>query len=186
MKATIFKGLNQITAQVVQHTPSVEPVMRALKGRQLKLVMTDLNLKLYWVDQRWQAEADGPFDAILSGSSVALGFAGLSALQGEATLDGIRIEGDMALAMHLQTLIKAIDFDPAHLCEQTLGETPTEWLGLGVRLFRRVLEGSKERLQTEVVKPLVTRDEMDVFCDDVDAFALAVERLSAKWDAKHA
>ena len=190
----IITHVNNALHQCAKADPALQTIVDALADRTLKVHITDMDLVLYWVSEHdhWgiRSEVNKPCDAVLSGSSVALFFIGVSQLSGEAPqFQGIRVEGDMNLAMQLQTLLKTVRLDKDICLSECLGDRGAAALMSAGRFLGKVARavgedlGQRTRLGPSMV--VGTREVRD-FCDEVDAFVASVDRLSARMKERKA
>ncbi len=170
--------------QLVQAEPTLQALVTALEDHTLHLHLTDLNQDFYWVshDQDWHLRPSIPaghaVDATLTASSVALFAAGLAPHAGRVA--GVRVEGDLQLALTLQQLLSQVTIDHQARLGEWVGETPAAAITHAVGLLAKVIQaiGTEARQAVQARQSwVVGQEELAEFCDEVDQLVARVDRL---------
>lgn len=165
------------------------PELRArLAGRSaaLKIVGPDLEFFLCPTPAQivLRDKQDVPPDVSISGTPWALGRAGL---QREGLPEGLRIEGDGALAQGFQQLLAEARLDWEAELARVLGDEPARLLGAGLRRGMDTLRDSGRRFAENLAEylreetgDLPHRHKVDRFVREVDTLRDDVARAEAR------
>ena len=192
VKSTLGRLFGVALNRAVRLDPALPAQLAPLEGRRLEFHLTAPPLAFAATVRQGRFEIgpvppDGNGDLSLSASLGALFSQLVPGREATATVGRMRISGDAELARRLQQLVRRYDPDIEGLFASVFGEV------LGVQLARALKQGltalreggkalarDGAEFLTEESRDLVSRAELDAFCDDVDDLRDAVERLERR------
>lgn len=171
---------------------NVRRELESLSGRIVRLKITGIGITIYFKIEKGEIhlvdEHNGPIDASLTGSPLALLRTWVKTSKGNSSLsDDIVITGDPHLIQTLNAILQGCDIDWEKQLSQFTGEgfaqKISEFFG-GLRAcFAQTTECISEQM-TECLHEkrdfLPQRESVETFCKDVDFLRDDVERAEAR------
>lgn len=188
----LLRPVQRMLDRGVRYSTTAEALCEHLEGSSLQIRPGPADWSAYFIvtDGRLllkHGQAEEP-TATISGSLVNL--ARLAGEDPEAAIrDGsVKISGDADVANEFRALLDIVRPDWEEELSKVLGDPVAHELGRAFRSFgewraraRKSFGRSIGEFLTEETRDLAARAEVDEFCEDVDALALDVERIEARF-----
>ena len=175
--------------------PEVAEKLSALEGKVIAIEITGVNKTLYFfphqagmdVSEHYEDEAD----TTLKGSPVALLKMSLSKDVAPLMLKGeVEIEGDVRLGRNFKKILSEMDVDWEEYIARIIGDAPAHHIA---NLTKKIFSWGKqagsdvaadvsEYLQEES-RDVVSKPELEMFYEDVDALRDRLDRFQARLNA---
>ena len=185
-----------VLQKAIHHALSLDPSMTArmpdLHGKTLELIISPLQVTVFISFRDGTvallASFNGQADVVISSSP--LGLIRLSLLPASKVRslfnDKIRMSGDLELGQQVKKLFDELDIDwEGHLAQFTgdvvahqIGSFVRHGLSFKQRISQSMQHNTSDYLHEEL-RLFPTREEVNDFCNDIDALNMHVERLTA-------
>ncbi len=163
--------------------PEVQKEFSAFRDKVLKIDIVDLQkivfLKITEKGIELMDNFEGSAQASVRGTTVALSQLGSN--------KSLSLEGDIEFMQQLMQLTKKYRFDLGALLANIFGDVLAQQIENGLRGTMQWAKSSSEKMGwdmsaflTDEIRLVPTRDEMNIFSDEVDELRDAVERVSLK------
>ncbi len=195
MTETAIAWLDAAINRYLSLDPEVQEKLAALEGQVIAVQITGLNQTLYFfphqagmnVAEQYQGEAD----TTLKGSPLALLKMSLSRDVAALMLKGeVEIEGDVRLGRRFKKILTEIDVDWEEYLARVIGDAPAHHLFSMAKIIINwaqqagtdVASDISEYLQEES-RDVVSKPELEIFYEEVDALRTRLDRAQARFDA---
>ncbi len=175
--------------------PEVQEKLAALEGRVIAVQITGVNQTLYFFPHQAgmnvAEQYQGPADTTLRGSPLALLKMSLSRDVAPLMLKGeVEIEGDVRLGRQFKKILAEMDVDWEEYIARVIGDVPAHHLfslakkiiNWGQQAGTDVASDVSEYLQEES-RDVVSKPELEMFYEEVDALRTRLDRAQARFDA---
>lgn len=175
--------------------PEVTEKLAELEGRVITVEITGINKKLYFLPHQAGMDVveqyDDDADTTLKGSALALLKMSMSKDVAPLMLKGeVEIEGDVRLGRRFKKILSEMDVDWEEYMARVIGDAPAHHLASltkkiiswGRQAGNDVAADVSEYLQEES-RDVVSKPELEMFYQDVDALRNQLDRFQARFDA---
>lgn len=175
--------------------PEVQAKLAELEGRVIAVQITGVNRSLYFFPHQAgmnvAEQYQGPADTTLRGSPIALLKMGMSRDVAPLMLKGeVEIEGDVRLGRRFKKILSEMDVDWEEYLARVIGDAPAHNLfslakkiiNWGQQAGTDVAADISEYLQEES-RDVVSKPELEMFYEEVDALRTRLDRAQARFDA---
>ncbi|MCK4705722.1 MAG: SCP2 sterol-binding domain-containing protein [Gammaproteobacteria bacterium] len=190
-----INGLEAAINRYLSLDPEVTERLAELEGRVIAVEITGINKTLYFlphqagmdVIEHYEDEAD----TTLRGSPVALLKMSMNKDVAPLMLKGeVEIEGDVRLGRSFKKILSEMDVDWEEYISRVIGDAPAHHLASltkkiiswGCQAGNDVAADVSEYLQEES-RDVVSKPELEMFYQDVDALRNQLDRFQARFDA---
>ena len=188
--------VRRIAQNVINHMMTFDPEtqegFQGFSGKAIKMQVTDIDSISYLHITESGFEIlrayEGEVTATISGSMVALGQLGVQQFfNGVGKRQSVSIEGDLEFVQQLLQLSKKYRLDWEEILAKAFGDVIGHQVGNGVRGLVNWIRGSAQKTKgdlaeylQEEVRLLPSREEVNIFYDNVDALRSDFDRVEIK------
>lgn len=192
---TSISGLESAINHYLSLDPEVAEKLSAFEGKVIAIKISGVNKTLYFFPRAEGMDIsdhyEGEVDTTLKGSTLALLKMSLIKDVAPLMLKGeVEFEGDVRLGRSFKKIISGIDIDWEEYISRIIGDVPAHHL---VNLTKKIINWGRqagndvaadisEYLQEES-RDVVSKAELEMFYEDVDALRNQLDRFQARLNA---